>query len=159
MISGLGPTVLAVTWSDFAAGSVLMVLRIYTNGFIIRRWNPDFWWASASYVSVENVCPHLSFSDLVDLCGSLLSLPHYRCLQWHRVSFLPGFRLESRTPLTAVPIDLHNMFHPCHCFWQNGSHSIYPATGRDEPNSEIHFVFLSHSKLLRQLSVHTPTMG
>ena len=38
--SGLGPTVLAVTWSEFAAGTVLMALRIYTNGFILRRWNP-----------------------------------------------------------------------------------------------------------------------
>jgi len=49
---GLGPTALAVTWSEFAAGTVLMALRIYTNGFIIRRWNPDFWWAFASYVSM-----------------------------------------------------------------------------------------------------------
>lgn len=55
MISGLGPTVLAVTWSEFAAGTVLMVLRIYTNGFIIRRWNPDFWWAFASYVRAVSV--------------------------------------------------------------------------------------------------------
>jgi hypothetical protein len=50
--SGLGPTVLAVTWSEFAAGTVLMALRIYTNGFILRRWNPDFWWAFVSYVSI-----------------------------------------------------------------------------------------------------------
>ncbi|PMD64508.1 uncharacterized protein K444DRAFT_660403 [Hyaloscypha bicolor E] len=48
--SGLGPTALAVTWSEFAAGTALMALRIYTNGFIIRRWNPDFWWAFSSYV-------------------------------------------------------------------------------------------------------------
>ncbi|KAE8448820.1 hypothetical protein EG329_008822 [Mollisiaceae sp. DMI_Dod_QoI] len=48
--SGLGPTALAVTWSEFAAGTVLMALRIYTNGFIIRRWNPDFWWAFVSYI-------------------------------------------------------------------------------------------------------------
>lgn len=48
--SGLGPTVLAVTWSEFAAGTVLMALRVYTNGFIIRRWNPDFWWGFVSYI-------------------------------------------------------------------------------------------------------------
>lgn len=50
---GLGPAALAVTWSEFAAGTVLMALRIYTNGFIIRCWNLDFWWAFASYVSIS----------------------------------------------------------------------------------------------------------
>lgn len=49
-LAGLGPTVLAVSWAEFAAGTVLMLMRIYTNGFIIRRWSADFWWALVAYV-------------------------------------------------------------------------------------------------------------
>ncbi len=78
--SGLGPTALAVTWSEFAAGTVLMALRIYTNGFIIRRWNPDFWWASVSYVSMSSCLQ--AVSNLADLRDSLIDLPHYRRQLW-----------------------------------------------------------------------------
>ena len=75
--SGLGPTVLAVTWSEFAAGTVLMALRIYTNGFILRRWNPDFWWAFVSYVSMYPCFQPLS--NVPDLRDSLIDLSHHRC--------------------------------------------------------------------------------
>ncbi|KUJ10332.1 uncharacterized protein LY89DRAFT_723577 [Mollisia scopiformis] len=49
-VSGLGPAVLATTWSEFAAGTVLMSMRIYVNAFIIRRWSADFWWALITYI-------------------------------------------------------------------------------------------------------------
>ncbi len=74
--SGLGPTVLVVTWSESAAGTVLMALRIYTNGFIIRRWNPDFWWAFVSYVSM-NLCFQPLF-NVADLRDFLIDLSYYR---------------------------------------------------------------------------------
>ncbi|KAE8450523.1 hypothetical protein EG329_006254 [Mollisiaceae sp. DMI_Dod_QoI] len=50
LLPGLGPAALAVTWSEFAAGTVLMAMRIYTNAFIIRRWSSDFWWALVTYI-------------------------------------------------------------------------------------------------------------
>lgn len=89
--SGLGPTVLAVTWSEFAAGTVLMALRIYTNGFIIRRWNPDFWWAFASYVSISFCLQPVP--NVADLRDSLIGLPHHLCRLWNWRAFL------SRDPL------------------------------------------------------------
>jgi hypothetical protein len=84
--SGLGPAALAVTWSEFAAGTVLMALRIYTNGFIIRRWNPDFWWGFASYVSMSS-CRQL-VPNVADLRDSLIGLPHHLCQLWNWRPFL-----------------------------------------------------------------------
>jgi hypothetical protein len=50
-LPGIGPAVLATAWSEFTVGTILMGMRVYTNGFIIRRWSSDFWWALATYVS------------------------------------------------------------------------------------------------------------
>ena len=112
--SGLGPTALAVTWSEFAAGTVLMALRIYTNGFIIRRWNPDFWWAFASYVSMSFCLQPVP--NVADLRDSLIGLPHYLCQLWNWRPFLTRDSLiESRSAIPALPIDIHNLLHPRHC--------------------------------------------
>jgi hypothetical protein len=51
-LTGLGPELLAVTWTEFAVGTILMVMRVYTNTFMVRRWSADFWWALATYVSI-----------------------------------------------------------------------------------------------------------
>ena len=84
--SGLGPTALAVTWLEFAAGTVLMALRIYTNSFIIRRWNPDFWWSLVSYVSMSFCFQPLP--NVTDLRNSLIGLPHHLCRPWNWRPFL-----------------------------------------------------------------------
>ena len=86
--SGLGPAALAVTWSEFAAGTAFMALRIYTNGFIIRRWNPDFWWAFASYVSMFFCLQPVP--NVTDLRDSLIDLPHNLCQLWNWHPFLSG---------------------------------------------------------------------
>ena len=57
--TGLGPAIIAVTWSEFGAGTALMALRIYTNGFLIRRWSADFWWAVLSFVSKTPASDHI----------------------------------------------------------------------------------------------------
>jgi hypothetical protein len=47
---GLRPTVLGTAWAERAAGTALFAMRIYTNGFITKRWKADFWWALITYV-------------------------------------------------------------------------------------------------------------
>ena len=52
--STLRPTTLAVTWAECGLGTVAFVLRVYTNGWITKRWKADFWWCLTTYVSVSS---------------------------------------------------------------------------------------------------------
>lgn len=47
---GLGPTVYAVSWTEFGVVSVLFAARCYVNVFILQRFRADFFWATATYV-------------------------------------------------------------------------------------------------------------
>jgi hypothetical protein len=47
---GLGPTLLAVSWTEFAVVSVLFGARFYVNAVILQRFKADFWWATVTYV-------------------------------------------------------------------------------------------------------------
>jgi hypothetical protein len=49
--SSLGATALAVTWAECGLGTIAFALRVYTNGWITKRWKSDFWWCLTTYVS------------------------------------------------------------------------------------------------------------
>ena len=139
--SGLGPTVLAITWSEFAAGTVLMALRIYTNGFILRRWNPDFWWAFVSYVSMYLCFQPLS--NVADLRDSLIDLSHNRCRRWNWRQFLSRDSLiASWSSIPTLSVGIHDLLHPRHRLREDGSHSIHLAARRNQAERETHSVLL-----------------
>lgn len=46
----LGPTVIAVSWTEFGVVSGLFAGRVYVNAAILRRFRADFWWATSTYV-------------------------------------------------------------------------------------------------------------
>ncbi|KAI9730960.1 MAG: hypothetical protein M1818_008035 [Claussenomyces sp. TS43310] len=94
-VGGLGTTVLAVTWSEFAVGTILFLMRIYTNGFITRRWKPDFLWAAITYVLALIATVFLTISvefglgrHLTDLVASDPELiPKNQFYQWMFTTF------------------------------------------------------------------------
>jgi len=51
MTYSLGTVSLAVMWSEFAIGTTVFLMRVYTNAVIQRRWKADFWWALVTYIS------------------------------------------------------------------------------------------------------------
>lgn len=42
---GRGSLILGVTWAEALVAMILMVARTYTNGFLIRSFKWDYWWA------------------------------------------------------------------------------------------------------------------
>ncbi|KAG0645989.1 hypothetical protein D0Z07_7935 [Hyphodiscus hymeniophilus] len=71
---GLGPTVLATTWAECAASTALMVMRVYTNGFITKRWKADFWFATVTYVChllASSFCSQLMLSQIINVTGTI----------------------------------------------------------------------------------------
>ena len=48
--SGLSPAVLIVTWIECAIGTILIIVRLLTNLFVVHHTRADFWWALSSYV-------------------------------------------------------------------------------------------------------------
>ena len=49
--AGAGRTLLGAIWAELAAGTILLIMRIYVNAFMVRRWGADFYWALSAYVS------------------------------------------------------------------------------------------------------------
>jgi hypothetical protein len=59
----LGPTVLAVSWTEFGVVTVLFAARIYVNAHILKRFRADFWWATVTYVHLFLPVYNLSNSN------------------------------------------------------------------------------------------------
>lgn len=53
---GLGPTLLAVSWTEFVVVSILFAARFYVNAVILQRFKADFWWATLTYVRLHFLC-------------------------------------------------------------------------------------------------------
>ncbi|KAL8870791.1 MAG: hypothetical protein Q9174_003244 [Haloplaca sp. 1 TL-2023] len=48
---GRGPLILAVTWTEAVVALILMGARTYTNGFIVRSFKWDYWWALITLIT------------------------------------------------------------------------------------------------------------
>ncbi len=48
---GRGSLILGVTWAEAAVAIVLMVMRTYTNAFILKLFKWDYFWAMVTVVS------------------------------------------------------------------------------------------------------------
>ena len=47
---GRGPLIMAVSWTEASVALVLMLLRTYTNAFVVKAWKWDYFWAMVTFV-------------------------------------------------------------------------------------------------------------
>ena len=47
---GKGPLIMAVTWAEASVALVLMLMRTYTNAFIVKSFKWDYYWAMFTFV-------------------------------------------------------------------------------------------------------------
>ena len=50
---GKGPTIMAATWTQASVALTLMLLRTYTNAFIVKSFRWDYAWAMLTFVCPE----------------------------------------------------------------------------------------------------------
>ena len=51
---GRGPLIMSVSWTQASLALLLMLLRTYTNAFIVKSFNWDYFWAMASLVRIPH---------------------------------------------------------------------------------------------------------
>ena len=51
---GKGATIMAATWAQAALALTLMLLRTYTNVFIVKSFKWDYFWAMLTFVRLLN---------------------------------------------------------------------------------------------------------
>jgi hypothetical protein len=93
---GLGPTVYAVSWTEFGVVTALFAARLYVNAFILRRFRADFWWATVTYVCPSTPIRRASPADANISLRSLQLLP----------------KLSSSSPYTGVLEHLLETYSP-----------------------------------------------
>lgn len=49
---GRGPLIISVSWTQASLALLLMLLRTYTNAFIVKSFKWDYFWAMASLVRI-----------------------------------------------------------------------------------------------------------
>lgn len=60
---GRGPLMLGITWAEAAVAIILIVMRTYTNAFIVKTSKWDYFWAMVTVVSQ----PYCTISRLGEL--------------------------------------------------------------------------------------------
>ena len=49
---GKGPLILAVAWTEASIALILMLMRTYTNAFLVKSFKWDFFWAMVTLVGL-----------------------------------------------------------------------------------------------------------
>ncbi|KAL8705631.1 MAG: hypothetical protein Q9201_001268 [Fulgogasparrea decipioides] len=82
---GRGPLIMAVTWTEAAVALTLVAARTYTNGFILRSFEWDYWWALITLIAslVAQIMITVSvLSGLGNHLGLLYGPQLVSALQW-----------------------------------------------------------------------------
>lgn len=62
---GRGPLIMAVTWTQAGIALTLMAARTYTNGFLLKSFKWDYWWALITLVGLHD-CIQINLLTRVD---------------------------------------------------------------------------------------------
>ena len=133
---GKGPLILGITWTEASIAFVLILMRTYTNAFVVKSFKWDYFWAILTLVGrpfyfslVKEILMHVGHRH--DYPGSVNSI----CLMWTRQPYLPP-GATANISISENGIYRPMLDHSIHWFWEVCRHCLYSTHPRSNAKQE-----------------------
>ena len=139
---GRGPLILSLSWTEALIALVLMLMRTYTNAFVVKSFKWDYFWAILTLVGISSAFK--DFKNMMNDAGHRHDRPGYfnsSCLFGTRQSYVPSDS-AANSKGSGMGLDRPMLAHSIHRFWEICSHCLHSANPRSSANPEDYFYSL-----------------